>query len=225
MTINGLIFDFDGLILDTETPRYKAWCEIYQHFNLKFDLSDYAKSLGSSDDFFNPIINLATKSNQPIDEKYWRKHQSRRELELLADQPLMPGVLDYLNEAHRLNLKMAIASSSDRAWVISHLDRFGLMDFFSVIETADEVPIVKPNPDLYQKAISDLRLEPWEAIAFEDAPHGIVAAKKAGLFCVAVPNPLSAQLDLSHADLMIKSFDQIHLPELLLKIESKRIST
>lgn len=223
MSIKGLIFDFDGLMLDTESPRYKAWCEIYQHFNLEFNLSDYVKTLGSSDELFNPLDFLATSINEPIDRKQWRKVQSTRELELLADEPLLPGVLDLLNEGKKLGLKLAVASSSDRPWVINHLDHFELIDFFDAIETADDVNIVKPHPELYLKAISDLKINPYEGIAFEDAPHGVVSAKEAGLFCVAVPSPLSANLDLSQSDLVIPSLAEINLSQLIKRINSRDI--
>ena len=221
MAIKGLIFDFDGLILDTESPRYKAWCEIYAHFNLPFDLVNYAKTLGSSNEHFDPIVDLVNKVGSDFDLHYWEKVQSTREMELLIDEPLTPGVADYFDQAKKLNLKMAIASSSDRPWVISHLTRFKLLDYFLAVETMEDVIKVKPEPDLYQKALSDLQLKPSEAIVFEDAPHGIASAKKAGLICVAVPNPLSAQLDLSQADLILASFQQLSLPNLLKKLEAK----
>jgi HAD superfamily hydrolase (TIGR01509 family) len=218
MTIKGLIFDFDGLILDTESPRYHAWCEIYQHYGLDFDLANYAKTLGSSNETFDPIVDLKTKVGSEFDPNYWEKYQNKREMELLINEPLMPGVVDYFIQAKTLQLKMAIASSSDRPWVISHLTRFKLLDYFMAVETMEDVTKVKPEPDLYQKALCDLQLEPHEAIVFEDAPHGIASAKKAGLICVAVPNPLSAQLDLSQADFVLTSFKQLSLPQLLEKL-------
>jgi len=225
MTIKGLIFDFDGLILDTESPRYKAWCEIYEHFKQKFDLVDYARTLGSSNEHFDPIVELSKRIGSSFNPPYWEKYQSQREMELLINEPLMPGVLGYFNQATGRHLKMAIASSSDRAWVISHLTRFSILDYFLAIETAEDVAKVKPSPDLYQKALYDLQLKPEQAIVFEDAPHGIASAKKAGLICVAVPNPLSAQLDLSEADLVMDSFEQIPLSELLKKIETRSTSS
>jgi putative hydrolase of the HAD superfamily len=220
MAIKGLIFDFDGLILDTESPRYHAWCEIYQHYGLEFDLANYAKTLGSSNETFNPIVDLKTKVGSEFDPNYWVKYQSKREMELLINEPLMPGVADYFDQAKSLQLNMAIASSSDRPWVISHLTRFKLLHYFLAVETMEDVVRVKPEPDLYQKALCDLQLEPNEAIVFEDAPHGIASAKKAGLICVAVPNPLSAQLNLSEADFVMSSFQEFSLPVLLNKIAS-----
>ena len=218
--IRALIFDFDGLILDTESPRFQAWCEIYEHFNLKFDLASYAKTLGSNNEHFNPLTDLAVKVGSMFETQYWKKYQSSREMELLINEPLMPGVADYFAQAKKLGLNMAIASSSDRPWVISHLTRFKLLDYFLVVETMEDVVKVKPEPDLYLKALCDLQLEPQEAIVFEDAPHGIASAKKAGLICVAVPNPVSAQLDLSQADLVMHSFQEFSLRELLVKVSS-----
>lgn len=218
MTIIGLIFDFDGLILDTESPRFRAWCEIYAHYNLEFDLESYAKTLGSDNEHFNPLTDLAAKVGSTFEPPYWKKYQSRREMELLIDEPLMPGVADYFTDAKQLGLKMAIASSSDRRWVISHLTRFKLLDYFQAVETMEDVVKVKPEPELYLKALADLQLKPSEAIVFEDAPHGIASAKKAGIKCVAVPNAISAKLDLSEANLVLRSFKELPLSQLLEKI-------
>lgn len=219
MTIKGLIFDFDGLILDTESSRFRAWCEIYAHYKLEFDLASYAKTLGSDNQHFNPLTDLATKVGSSFEPHFWKKYQSRREMELLIDEPLMSGVADYFTDAKQLGLKMAIASSSDRRWVISHLTRFKLLDYFQAVETMEDVVKVKPEPELYLKALTDLQLRPSEAIVFEDAPHGIASAKKAGLKCVAVPNAISAKLDLSEADLVMESFKQLSLPQLIQKFQ------
>jgi HAD superfamily hydrolase (TIGR01509 family) len=218
MKIKGLIFDFDGLILDTESPRYLAWCEVYQHFNLKYSLLDYAKIIGSTNEYFHPLIELEKKLGKKIDKPYWEKNQRQRETELLNQMPLNPGVQEFLEEARIQKMALAIASSSDRPWVVKHLSHFGLLKYFSVIETKETVTKVKPDPGLYQKALSDLHLGSDDALAFEDAPHGITSAKRAGLFCIVIPSALTSQLDLSEADFRMTSFVQFSLNKLLHKI-------
>ncbi len=118
-------------------------------------------------------------------------------------------------------MKLAIASSSPRAWVVNHLTRLKLRENFDPIVTSDEVIHVKPAPDLYLKSIELLGLKPSQAIAFEDSPNGIRAARAAGLFCVAVPNPITQQLEMDHADLVIDSLESVTLDELIEKADHR----
>ena len=128
---------------------------------------------------------------------------------------MRPGVRDYLDAARRLGLGLAVASSSSRRWVAGHLERLGLADRFDVLRCAEDVTRVKPHPDLYVAALKALGAAPVAAIALEDSPNGVLAAKRAGLFCVAVPNPLTAKLDLTAADILLASLDELPLPALL----------
>ena len=115
-----------------------------------------------------------------------------------------------------------MASSSPRTWVVPHLTRLNLVRRFDRIITADDVAPgrTKPLPDIYLKALEALGVRAAQAIAFEDSPHGLAAARAAGIFAVAVPNPATAHLDLSRADLVIKSFRAMPLKELLQRVAS-----
>jgi beta-phosphoglucomutase-like phosphatase (HAD superfamily) len=128
---------------------------------------------------------------------------------------------DYVEEADRRKLKLAVASSSGRRWVVGHLERLGVAHRFDAIKTADDVERVKPAPDLYLAAVAALGLKPYEAIALEDAPNGLHAAKRAGLFCVAIPNALTGRLPLDHADLRLVSLAHTPLDALLAAVEER----
>jgi HAD superfamily hydrolase (TIGR01509 family) len=128
-------------------------------------------------------------------------------------------VHDYLAEAKRLGLHVGVASSSSRAWVHGHLTRLEISQHFLCIKCRDDVRHPKPDPALYQAALEALGVRPQEAIALEDSPHGIAAAKRAGLFCVAIPNPLTSQLSLAQADLQIASLAAMPLTRLLAAIQ------
>lgn len=130
-------------------------------------------------------------------------------------QQLMPGVRRYLDDARRLKLATAIASSSSRRWIDEHLGRMAIKDRFDVIVCRDDVRATKPDPELYQTAVDRLGVMPDEAIALEDSRNGLAAAKAAGLFCVAVPNGMTASMDLSRADLRLTSLDEMPLEELI----------
>jgi HAD superfamily hydrolase (TIGR01509 family) len=130
-------------------------------------------------------------------------------------------VHDYIAEATHLGIQLAVASSSSRAWVSGHLTRLALSQHFLCIKCRDDVLQAKPDPALYQAALAALGVQPEEAIALEDSPNGILAAKRAGLFCVAVPNLLTRQLPLDHADLQISSLAALPLSELLRAVQRR----
>jgi beta-phosphoglucomutase-like phosphatase (HAD superfamily) len=123
-------------------------------------------------------------------------------------------VIARLEEARALGIKLAIASSSSRSWVEGHLERLGLAPHFECVRCSDHVTVVKPDPTLYRLALEALGVAPEEAIAFEDSPNGILAAKRAGLFCVAVPNDATRDLALNAADLCVASLADVTLADL-----------
>jgi HAD superfamily hydrolase (TIGR01509 family) len=132
-------------------------------------------------------------------------------MELVKDQPLRPGIRSCVSRAKARGLKLGVASSSTSDWVSGSLDRFALLDQFDAVCTRDLVTAVKPDPALYLLALERLGVEASQAIAFEDSPHGVLAAKRAGLFCVAVPNDLTRHLPLDLADLRLTSIEEFNL--------------
>ena len=128
-------------------------------------------------------------------------------------------------DAQRLGLRLAVASSSSRAWVGGHLERLGLLDRFACVHCRDGVDRAKPDPALYLTVLRTLGVRLEQAIAFEDSPNGITAAKRAGLFCVAVPNQLTAQLALDHADLRVGCLADLPLDDLLAQVERRHTSS
>jgi len=220
--MKSLIFDFDGLILDTETVIFQAWEEIYATYDGKLSLADWASCIGTSHHAFDVYADLENKASRSLPrEEIKQRHQNRYQ-ELLKDMTPRSGVVDYLNEARHRGLALAVASSSHRNWVESHLNRLQLRDYFQVVRTADDVKQVKPHPELYLSALKALGEKPEEALAFEDSPNGIRAAQAANLFCVAVPNSITIRLDLAHADDRLESMADLPLGELLKRVEQAR---
>lgn len=216
--IHGLIFDFDGTILDTEMPAFQAWQEIYEEHGCTLPVAEWAKSLGGSGRHFDPCAHLESLVGRALDQAALRERRQVRKLELLAAEVLLPGVLEYLDAARRLGLRTAVASSSPRSWVEEHLDRFGLLGSFACLTCAEDVEEVKPNPALYVRALDRLGLTPDEAIVIEDSANGVRAAKAAGIYCVAVPNALTCAMPLDHADLRLSSLLDLSLEELIAAI-------
>lgn len=224
MTVKALIFDFDGLILDTETPEVDVWSGIYSEhgFELPFDL--WAQTIGGYGiSNFNPSEYLYQLSGNTLDVESARKHYQEESAKQILLKPIRDGVVDYLTEARRLNLRLAVASSSAHAWVDTHLVRLGLIPFFDYIVCSEDVPPgrTKPNPDLFLKALDQLQVGAHEAIVFEDSPNGVKAAKRAGIFVVAVPNPLTSRLPIEGENLRLRSMADLPLPGLLSRVETE----
>jgi len=213
--IKALIFDFDGLILDTEGPEYQSWREIYQAYGCSLLLSKWAEGIGSSD-AFDPYDDLAQQLGRPVDRAAIRAKRRPRFTELMANQSVLPGVERYTSEARELGLRLGLASSSSRSWVTGYLSQLKLEAHFDSIKCADDVERTKPDPALYLTALRALEVKAHEAIALEDSPNGVLAAKRAGIFCVAVPNALTRRLSLDLADLQISSLAELPLEKLLL---------
>jgi HAD superfamily hydrolase (TIGR01509 family) len=187
--IQAVVFDFDGLILETEQPEYQSWCEIYEDQGCKLLAETWNRLIGLPWDAiaFNPYEHLEAQLGQTVDRAAIRARRRRRYQELVEAQPLLPGVESWIHEALQLGLKLAVASNSSRAWVLEHLERFQLASSFSCIACREDVEHGKPDPAIYLSALQSLGIDGEAAIALEDSPTGVVAAKGAGLFCVASP--------------------------------------
>ena len=212
--IRALVFDFDGLILETETPAHQSWAEMYREHGQELPMDLWHGYIGS-DRGFDPAGHLAALVGEGFDRETTQARRDARKTELIAALDTMAGVREYVADAKRLGLLLAVASSSSRAWVLGHLERLGLRSEWDAVYTRDDVARTKPAPDLYLVAVKALGVAPQETVAFEDSLNGIAAAKDAGLLCVAVPNALTAGMDLSRADLRLGSLAEKPLERLL----------
>jgi HAD superfamily hydrolase (TIGR01509 family) len=214
--IKALIFDFDGLIMDTESPEVEAWEAIYAEYGQQFPLQQWVRDVvGSNTGNFDPAAHLADLTGQSLDlpELHARAHSHR--LHKQGELSALPGVTDYIKAARRLRLRLAIASSSEHSWVDGYLRQLGLLDCFQVVICREDVENIKPEPDLFLAALAALKLPPEEALAFEDSPNGILAARRAGLRVVAVPNPITRHGDMGDPDLQLSSLAGLPLENLL----------
>jgi HAD superfamily hydrolase (TIGR01509 family) len=215
-----VVFDFDGLILDTEAPVYDVWQAIYADHGHTLDFARWAECIGTAD-AFDPCDHLGSLLGRAVDSEALIRHHRARTDALIAAQPVLPGVHQYLDEARRLGVRLGVASSSSRRWVEGHLTRLGLRGHFEVVRCADDVARVKPDPALYLSVLEATGVPARQAVALEDSPNGVRAAKRAGLACIAVPNPLTARLDLAEADLTLASLADVPLAELLARLGAR----
>jgi putative hydrolase of the HAD superfamily len=219
VAIRGLLFDFDGLLVDTETPSRLAYEDLYREHGHELPLDKWATLVGTIGAEFDPDAHLERLVGRPLDREQLTTWRRAREDELVDLEDFRPGIEDYLAEAHRRGLSTAIVSSSTREWIARHLTRLDRANGWDAIVAADgEVDRAKPQPALYLEALDALGLQPSEAIAFEDSLNGIRAAKAAGIFVVAVPNPITETFALDEADLLLASLEEVPLDELLSRI-------
>jgi HAD superfamily hydrolase (TIGR01509 family) len=216
VAIRGLLFDFDGLLVDTETPSRLGWEELYREHGHELPHEEWATLVGTIGAPFDPAGHLEELVGRPLDREALRKRKRARSHALADLEDLRPGVEEYFVEAEGRGLKTAVVSSSEDWWVERHLGRLGRLEGLDAIVAANgDKARAKPQPDLYLEALEQLGLLAKEAIAFEDSPNGVTAAKAAGIFCVAVPNPITATLALDGADLVVESLEELQLPKLL----------
>ncbi len=223
--IRALIFDFDGTILETEGPVFQSWEEVYKAYGCQLSLEEWATNIGTAEEPFIPLDDLEKRLGRSLDRSAIEQRRRQREIELVLSQPALAGVENYLRDAHRLGLKLGLASSSTCQWVTSHLSRLGFLEYFDVVNAGDDVPLTKPDPAVYEITLEQLGVRPEQAVAFEDSPNGVLAAKRAGVFCVAVPNPITRSLSIDHADLHLNSLAEMPLEELLFCIEGSQKSS
>jgi HAD superfamily hydrolase (TIGR01509 family) len=194
MALRALIFDFDGTMLDTETPEFESWQGIYRDHGAELLLEDWGRGIGTWG-AFDPWHDLEAKYGQPLElERISVAHHERVQAAIAASV-LLPGVLELLEAAKGAGLKLAIASSSGREWVHGWAEKLGVLHFFHATATKDDVLRVKPDPALYRVALEKLGVTPQEAVALEDSPNGAKAALAAGLRCLVIPNPVTRTLE------------------------------
>jgi len=215
MKVRALVFDFDGLICDTELPAFVSWRAAWREHGVELTLDTWSARIGTVDGF-DPAGELEVRCGRTFTADAAARRIAHRN-DLLSTTTPLPGVADYLADAARLGLAVGVASSSPREWVGEHLERLGLAHHFTCLSCFDEQDelAAKPAPDLYLAAVERLGVDPDDTIAFEDSEHGVTAAKAAGLHCVAVPHDLTRHMDFTRADAVVESLAAVSLEKLI----------
>ena len=214
--IRALLFDFDGLILDTESPARAGWEWLYGQHGQELPSEKWALMVGTLEGW-DPWGYLEQQVGRPLDRAELDQRRYAHELTLLEAERLRPGIANYLAAAEGLGMRRAIVSSGPRAWIDMHLDRLEQAIGWDAIVTADhDATRAKPRPTLYREALDALRVDASEAVAFEVSPNGAAAARAAGIYVVGVPNQITRELGLEKtADLVVDSLASVSLGELV----------
>ena len=215
MAVRAFLFDFDGLILDTETASREGWAWLYRQHGHELPPEKWALMVGTIGGW-DPMGHLETLVGEPLEAEALNDRRYAHELSLLEAEELRPGIADYLAAAQRHGLKRAIVSSASRLWIDMHLARLERAIGWDAIVTADkDQERAKPRPTLYLEALDLLGVSPDQAVVFEDSPNGIRAAKAAGIFVVGIPNSVTRDFGLDEADLVVESLADLPPDELL----------
>ncbi|MCU0240974.1 MAG: HAD family hydrolase [Vicinamibacteria bacterium] len=215
--IQALIFDFDGLIVDTEMPIFEIWQDIFARHGHALALAEWQHALGTHGGF-DPFACLGALTGRALDNAALAEEARVRHIAVTRAQPLLPGVLALLQDAARAGCHAAVASSSPLSWVAMWLQHHGIESLFGAVCAREDVRQVKPAPDLFLLAAERLGVPPAACLVLEDSPNGIRAAAAAGMRCVAIPNPLTRQLELPKADLVLESLNGITLADLMARV-------
>jgi HAD superfamily hydrolase (TIGR01509 family) len=214
MTLQALVFDFDGLIVDTEWPGFVSWAELYEKFGQKLTLDDWRHATGYVGGF-DPGLHLEKLLSQKLDWSALAPPREARNWELTLRQSVLPGIERLMSDARKRSIRIGVASNSGFGWVADGLERLGLRHFVEAIVTRDMVLNPKPAPDVYLKAVQTLEADPLYCVALEDSEPGSRAAKAAGLRVVTIPNQFSERQDLSIADLIVPSAEDLSIERLM----------
>ena len=212
--IRAVVWDFDGVVIDTEWSAFEIWQSVFAHHGAELTQDDFVTSIGTRGAIdFSRLLTERTGRTAP-DNRTLRAWKQPLQDAAVAELPLMPGVGAWLRGGTVAGVRQAIASSSERWWIEPHLARLDIAHHFEHLSTWDGPQVgfaPKPAPDLYQRAVAALGVEPHEVLAIEDSLNGTIAAKRAGLWVLAVPTRLTRGLDLGIADVRAPSLDAIDL--------------
>lgn len=218
--IKAIVFDFDGLILETERPQCEAWRDVFVSFGRELPEQAWLEVMGKpvKIDLFPRRLAAELGRDLDIDAviAQYREVVAKR----LADQPIQTGVRDVIRDASTVGIKLAVASGSTHRWVDGHLKRLGLFEHFQTTVCCEDTQLHKPDPDPYLHACRLLGVSSGSAIALEDSALGITAAKTAGMHAIAIPTAMTGYQSFDHADVVLGSLAEMPLAEMIQRLDA-----
>ena len=212
MTLRVVLFDFDGLLVDTETVWFREWEAVFSQYGLDLTPAIWERVVGSV--AVDPHAELERELGRTLDRSIGRAADSRADAGC-RDLDLREGGWELLSAIDDAGMRRAIVTSSPTLWIQEHMERLGCDSWEAIISADGDPARSKPSPTLYLEALDVLEIAPEEALVLEDSTNGILAAKAAGIRVIAVPNRVTEHFDLGEADLLLDSLADV-IPEIAL---------
>ena len=209
--IQTVIFDMDGVIIDSESVYFKIDKQMFDELNIAVSFEEQCSYVGaSSQNMWDSIISKhgITDHREVLMSKEYNLYMEH--LANANDLQPIEGVRELINDLHEHNFKLVLASSSRMETIDIVLNKFRLSEFFTIKVSGSELAHSKPHPEIFQRAADLIKSEPKECIVIEDSKNGVTAAKAAGMKCIGFLNPSSGHQNLANADMVIRSFKELN---------------
>jgi len=208
----AFIWDMDGVIVDSGEPHYQSWHEAFARRGVSYTRELFREFFGTRDDLIIKKM-LGDVSAEDIRQIEDEKEARYREL-AAGNVKILPGVTPLLKVMKKGGFKVALGTSAPLENVNAIAADIGLNEYFDAVVHGREVKEGKPSPEIYETAARRLGVDPADCIVFEDSPHGVEAARQAGMKCVAVTNSHRAE-ELSAATRVVQSLEEMDLIQLI----------
>jgi HAD superfamily hydrolase (TIGR01509 family) len=209
--IQTVIFDMDGVIIDSEPVYFDIDKQMFEELNIAVSFEEHCSYVGtSSQNMWNTIIKKHGIADQP--EELMRKEYSLYKEHLVNANDLQPidGVVELINDLYKNKFTLVLASSSRMETIDIVVNKFKLAEFFIAKVSGSELAHSKPHPEIFLRSAQLIKSKPQECIVIEDSKNGVTAAKAAGMKCIGFLNPSSGDQDLKNADMVIRSFKELN---------------
>ncbi|MFL9844023.1 HAD family hydrolase [Flavobacterium rhizosphaerae] len=207
----AVIFDMDGVVVNTEPIGYRANHQMYKDLNITVPDEVYATFIGGSDknnmQKLKDLYNLEYTRQQLIDKKY---EYYFKVFDAADDLTLMPGVQELIKDLHSHGMKLILASSAAKRKITKIFDRFGLHPFFDAVISGEDFEFSKPHPAIFLEAVKKTGCTANECVVIEDSVNGIAAAKAANIYCIAYKSGLGLPQDTTAADILVTDFKELN---------------
>jgi HAD superfamily hydrolase (TIGR01509 family) len=219
--LEAVVFDFDGVVLDSETPEFESHRRTFERWGARLTVDEWCDHIGTYRENHEEhwFLQLCERSGRAVDHDAYDSEKRKLFLDLVPPEP-MRGIRELLEALREADVPTAIASSSVARWVVPTVERMGLRPLIRAIVTGDEVVKRKPAPDVYLEALRRLGAAASRSVAIEDSASGVASAGAAGLTVVAIPHWLTERHDLDAAHLRVAHAGELSVARLVTLVSS-----